>query len=155
MITIIIPRHIHRKDEIADELFKTGLKSEFHTLSKNLKKGTDVYIVDTYGEASKFYSISRLTFVGGSLISHGGQNPLEPAREGNYILFGPHTDNFKEVYEMLENLKIAKKVKSIKNMKSLVLKKINYSENLKVKYRLNKLGERIINRNLLEIKKFI
>ena len=73
----------------------------------------------------------------------------------NYILFGPHTDNFKEVYEMLENLKIAKKVKSIKNMKSLVLKKINYSENLKVKYRLNKLGERIINRNLLEIKKFI
>ena len=56
---------------------------------------------------------------------------------------------------MLENLKIAKKVKSIKNMKSLVLKKINYSENLKVKYRLNKLGEKIINRNLLEIKKFI
>ena len=155
LLTVIIPRHIDRKDEIADELSNIGLNTEFHTSSKILKKNTDIYIVDTYGDTSKFYSLSKLTFVGGSLISHGGQNPLEPAREGNYILFGPHTDNFKEVYEMLENLKIAKKVKSIKNMKSLVLKKINYSENLKVKYRLNKLGERIINRNLLEIKKFI
>ena len=155
LLTVIIPRHIDRKEEIADELSNIGLNTEFHTSSKSLKKDTDIYIVDTYGDASKFYSLSKLTFVGGSLISHGGQNPLEPAREGNYILFGPHTDNFKEVYEMLENLKIAKKVKSIKNMKSLVLKKINYSENLKVKYRLNKLGEKIINRNLLEIKKFI
>ena len=155
LLTVIIPRHIDRKEEIADELSNIGLNTEFHTSSKSLKKDTDIYIVDTYGDASKFYSLSKLTFVGGSLISHGGQNPLEPAREGNYILFGPHTDNFKEVYEMLENLKIAKKVKSIKNMKSLVLKKINYSENLKVKYRLNKLGEKIINLNLLEIKKFI
>ena len=155
LLTVIIPRHIDRKEEIADELSNIGLNTEFHTSSKSLKKDTDIYIVDTYGDASKFYSLSKLTFVGGSLISHGGQNPLEPAREGNYILFGPHTDNFKEVYEMLENLKIAKKVKSIKNMKSLVLKKINYSQNLKVKYRLNKLGEKIINRNLLEIKKFI
>ena len=155
LLTVIIPRHIDRKEEIADELSNIGLNTEFHTSSKSLKKDTDIYIVDTYGDASKFYSLCKLTFVGGSLISHGGQNPLEPAREGNFILFGPHTDNFKEVYEMLENLKIAKKVKSIKNMKSLVLKKINYSENLKVKYRLNKLGEKIINRNLLEIKKFI
>ena len=155
LLTVIIPRHIDRKEEIADELSNIGLNTEFHTSSKSLKKDTDIYIVDTYGDASKFYSLSKLTFVGGSLISHGGQNPLEPARDGNFILFGPHTDNFKEVYEMLENLKIAKKVKSIKNMKSLVLKKINYSENLKVKYRLNKLGEKIINRNLLEIKKFI
>ena len=155
LLTVIIPRHIDRKEEIADELSNIGLNTEFHTSSKSLKKDTDIYIVDTYGDASKFYSLSKLTFVGGSLISHGGQNPLEPAREGNYILFGPHTDNFKEVYEMLENMKIAKKIKSIKNMKSLVLKKINYSENLKVKYRLNKLGEKIINRNLLEIKKFI
>ena len=50
-------------------------------------------------------SLSKLTFVGGSLILHGGQNPLEPAREGNYILYGPNIDNFKEVYQMLEKFK--------------------------------------------------
>ena len=111
MLTIIIPRHINRKKEIADELSKIGLNSEFHTLSKNLKKDSDIYIVDTYGDAKKFYSLSKLTFVGGSLIMHGGQNPLEPAREGNYILYGPHINNFKEVYQTLENLKIARKIK--------------------------------------------
>ena len=155
LLTIIIPRHIDRKKDIADELSKIGLNSEFHTSSKGLKKDTDVYIVDTYGDAPKFYSLTKLTFVGGSLILHGGQNPLEPAREGNYILFGPNIGNFKEVYDMLEKLKIAKKIKSTKNLKNLIIKKINYLENTNVKYKLSHLGEKIINRNILEIKKFI
>ena len=155
LLTIIIPRHINRKKDINDELTKIGLNSEFHTSSKGLKKNTDVYIVDTYGDSSKFYSLSKLTFVGGSLILHGGQNPLEPAREGNYILYGPHVDNFKEVYQMLEDLKIANKINSIKNLKNFILKKINYSENKKVKYKLNYLGNKIINKNILEIKKFV
>ena len=80
---------------------------------------------------------------------------MEPAREGNYILFGPHVDNFKEIYQMLENLKIANKINSIKKIKNLVQKKINYSENRKVKYKLNYLGNKIINKNIFEIKKFI
>ena len=155
LLTVIIPRHIDRKEEIADELSNIGLNTEFHTSSISLKKYTDIYIVDTYGDASKFYSLSKLTFVGGSLISHGGQNPLEPAREGNYILYGPYINNFKEVYQTLENLKIARKINAIKDMKKLILKKINYSGNTKVKYRLNYLGDKIINKNILEIKKFI
>ena len=155
LLTIIIPRHINRRKEIVNELAKLGLNSELHTSSKSLKRDTNIYIVDTYGDASKFYSISKLTFVGGSLILHGGQNPLEPAREGNYILYGPNIDNFKEVYQKLEDLKIANKIKSIKNIKNLILKKINYSTNQKVKYKLNNLGNKIINRNILEIKKFI
>ncbi len=155
LLTIIIPRHINRKKDINDELTKIGLNSELHTSSKGLKKNTDVYIVDTYGDSSKFYSLSKLTFVGGSLIMHGGQNPLEPAREGNYIITGPHIDNFKEVYQMLEKLKISKRISSIKNIKNIILKKINYSENRKVKYKLNYLGNKIIDKNLLEIKKFI
>ena len=56
---------------------------------------------------------------------------------------------------MLEKLKIAHKIKSTKIIKSLILKKINYSQNTNVKYKLNHLGEKIINRNILEIKKFI
>ncbi len=155
LITIIIPRHINRKKEIKDELLKIGLNSELHTLSKSLKKDTDIYIVDTYGDTSKFYSLSKLTFVGGSLILHGGQNPLEPAREGNYIISGPNIDNFKEVYQILKNLKIADKVNSIRNLKKIILKKINYPENRKVKYKLNYLGNKIINKNIFEIKKFI
>ena len=155
LITIIIPRHINRKKEILDELKNIGLNSQLHTSSKKLSKNTDIYIVDTYGETSKFYSLSKLTFLGGSLIPHGGQNPLESAREGNYILYGPHIENFKEVYEMLEKLKITTRVNSIKNMKSEVRQKINFLQRNTVSKKLKYLGDKILNKNLYEIKKFI
>ena len=155
LITIIIPRHINRKKEIIDELNKIGLNSQLHTSPKKLRKDTDIYIVDTYGESEKFYSLSKLTFLGGSLIPHGGQNPLESAREGNYILYGPHIENFKEVYQMLEKLKITKRIHSIKSMKSVVRQKINFLQRNTVNKRLKYLGSNILNKNLYEIKKFI
>ncbi len=155
LITIIIPRHINRKKEIIDELNKIGLNSQLHTSQKKLSKDTDIYIVDTYGETAKFYSLSKLTFLGGSLIPHGGQNPLESAREGNYILYGPHVENFKEVYKMLEKFKITTRVTSIKNMKSIVRQKINFLQRNRVSKKLKYLGDKILNKNLYEIKKFI
>ena len=93
--------------------------------------------------------------MGGSLIPHGGQNPLEPARKGNYILYGPHVENFKEVYEMLEKLKITRRVNSIKNMKSVVRQKINFLQRDTVNRKLKYLWDKILNKNLYEIKKFI
>ncbi len=155
LITIIIPRHINRKKEILNELNNIGLNSQLHTSSKKLYKNTDIYIVDTYGESAKFYALSKLTFLGGSLIPHGGQNPLESARKGNYILYGPHVENFKEVYEMLEKLKITRRVNSIKNMKSVVRQKINFLQGNTVNKKLKYLGEKILNKNLYEIQKFI
>ena len=155
LITIIIPRHINRKKEIIDELSDIGLNSQLHTSSKRISKDTNIYIVDTYGEAAKFYSLSKLTFLGGSLIPHGGQNPLESAREGNYIIYGPHIENFKEVYKILGKLKITTRVNSIKNMKSVVRQKINFLQRNKVNKKLKYLGDKILNKNLYEIKKFI
>jgi len=155
LITIIIPRHINRKNEIIDELNKLNLKYQLHTSSKKLNNDTDIYLVDTYGEASKFYSLSKLTFLGGSLIPHGGQNPLEPAREGNYILHGPHIENFKDVYAKLDKLKITTRVNSIKKMKFIVQEKINFLQSNNVNKKLKYLGNEILNKNLYEIKKFI
>ncbi len=155
LLTIIIPRHVNRKNEIINQLSKIGLKTQLHSKSKKLDKNTDVYLVDTYGEAYKFYVLSKLTFLGGSLIPHGGQNPLEPAREGNFILYGPNINNFKEVYEMLKKLQIASKIKTIKKMKEIILKKIDYRQKKSVNKRLNYEGIRVLNKNFFEIKKFI
>ena len=93
--------------------------------------------------------------MGGSLIPHGGQNPLESAREGNYILYGPHIENFKEVYKILAKFKITTRVNSIKNMKSIVRKKVNFLQRNAVDKKLKYLGDKILNQNLYEIKKFI
>ena len=155
LITIIIPRHINRTKSIINELSGIGLNYQLHSENKKIKKNTDIYLVDTYGEAIKFYLLSKLTFLGGSLVKHGGQNPLEPAREGNYILYGPNISNFKEVYKMLNFLKIAKKINSIEEMKKIVLKRINFNQNNKAKYKLKNIGNKILAKNLLEIKKFI
>ena len=155
LVTIIIPRHINRKKEIVEELNKIGLNSQLHTASKNLKKNTDIYLVDTYGESLKFFSLTRITFMGGSLIPHGGQNPIESAREGNYILYGPYIDNFKEVYKTLDKLKITTRVNSLKNMKSAVLNKIYFLQSNSANKKLKYLGDKILNKNLFEIKKFI
>ena len=124
-------------------------------IAKSVVSGTDIYLVDTYGEAYKFYGISSLAFLGGSLIPHGGQNPLEPAREGNYIIYGPNIDNFKEVYEMLKKLRIASKVKTINKMKDIVSKKINYKQKKIVNKKLYNEGIKILNKNFIEINKYI
>jgi 3-deoxy-D-manno-octulosonic-acid transferase len=60
-----------------------------------------IYIADTIGEMGLFYRLAPFAFVGGSLISHGGQNPLEPARLGCAVLAGPHTGNFANAYEAI------------------------------------------------------
>jgi 3-deoxy-D-manno-octulosonic-acid transferase len=55
-----------------------------------------VWVADTLGELGLWYRLARGAFLGGSLVPHGGQNPLEPARLGRPVAFGPHTANFSE-----------------------------------------------------------
>ena len=55
-----------------------------------------VIVVDTVGELASIYSVGDVVFVGGSLVPHGGHNLLEPAMRGKPVLFGPHTENFRE-----------------------------------------------------------
>ena len=117
LLTIIIPRHVDRSLKIINDLNKLGLKIVSHSSKNNLKSDTDIYLVDTYGEASKFYNLTSVAFVGGSIINHGGQNPLEPARLGNYIINGPNISNFKEIYAFLLKNKISLTSSNIIKMK--------------------------------------
>ena len=155
LLTILIPRHANRSSAIANELKNIGLKIITRSSNELISKSTDIYIVDTYGETSKFYELSNITFLGGSLVPHGGQNPLEPARMGNYILHGPNIQNFTEIYNMLSKLNISSKINSIFNMKKIVNKKIKYEQPKKVGQKLIHIGNNILKKNLNEINKYI
>ena len=155
LLTIIIPRHINRSENIIESLKNLNLETVKHSSSGSIKNSSDIYLVDTYGESSKFYDLTNLTFLGGSLIPHGGQNPLEPARSGNYILHGPYVDNFREVYSMLKKLKISCKINSISNTEKIIIKNIKYAQSRTVNNKLFYLGNKILNKNLIEINKFI
>tara|TARA_X000000368_G_scaffold381916_1_gene338768 strand:- start:236 stop:655 length:420 start_codon:yes stop_codon:yes gene_type:complete len=138
-----------------NELKGINLNTVTRSSGQKISKNTDIYIADTYGEASKFYELSKITFLGGSLIKHGGQNPLEPARLGNYILHGPNIQNFKEVYKMLSKLNISSKASNINNMKKIILRKIEFKQTSKKIKKLNLIGNDILKRNLVEINKFL
>jgi 3-deoxy-D-manno-octulosonic-acid transferase len=97
IVTMIAPRHPHRGEAIAQMLESQGLTVARRAAGDPITPETDIYLADTLGELGLFYRLASIVFVGGSLIPRGGQNPLEPARLGGAVLFGPHMDNFTAV----------------------------------------------------------
>ena len=87
---------------VINEIENLDLKVQKRSAGNKISKNTDVYLVDSYGESKSFYKICKTVFLGGSLINHGGQNPLESARFGCKILHGPNVQNFSEVYNFSE-----------------------------------------------------
>jgi len=155
LITIIIPRHVSRTNEIKEALNKIELNCILHSSNEKIKKNTDIYLVDSYGETSKFYNLTNISFVGGSIIKHGGQNPLEPARLGNYIISGPNVKNFKEIYAFLSKLKISSITSDILKMENLILKRLsNRTPNKNIK-RIIKIGNDVLEKNLFYINKYL
>ncbi|MDC3120548.1 3-deoxy-D-manno-octulosonic acid transferase [Candidatus Pelagibacter sp.] len=151
LITIIIPRHIHRSKDIISEIENLGLKVSIHSSKpRNLKK-TDIYIVDTFGETKKFHKISCSVFLGGSIIDRGGQNPLEAARFGAKILHGPNTDNFQDVYKLLKSLNISKKIQTPKKLAS----SITFRKNKIIGNKIKNIGQKILKKTIKELDYFI
>ena len=122
---------------------------------QKIQKDTDIYLVDSYGESSRFYNLTNVSFVGGSIIKHGGQNPLEPARLGNYIVSGPNIKNFKEIYAFLNNLKMSSFSSDILKMENLILKRLkNKTPNKNIK-KIIKIGNDVLEKNLFYINKYL
>lgn len=97
LLTILAPRHPARAEDMARKAEKLGLKTARRSLDEAPTPETAVYLADTMGELGLLYRLDGPVFVGGSLIPHGGQNLLEPARFGRGLLSGPHTHNFSDV----------------------------------------------------------
>ena len=111
--------------------------------------------VDTFGETKNFYSLSNIAFLGGSIVNHGGQNPLEAARLGNYIINGPNISNFTEIYDYLKINKISYTTSKVLEMKDQVLSKINKKLPLSKRKKIFDNGNKILDNNIRIIEKYI
>ena len=147
IVTIIIPRHIHRAQEIKDEIKSLNLKVVLHSSKIKNLDGVDIYIVDTFGETKKFHRVGSSVFLGGSIIKRGGQNPLEAARFGAKIFHGPNVDNFRDVYRLLKSLKISKQINSPKKLAT----SINFKKNKNRGDRIKNIGEKILKKTIKEL----
>ncbi len=102
LLTIIAPRHPERGEGIAEIAKLAGLTAVLRSQDQLPRASTDIYVADTLGELGLFYRLAPIVFVGGSLVSHGGQNPIEAIKLGAAVLHGPHVANFAEIYAALD-----------------------------------------------------
>ena len=153
LLTIIIPRHINRTESIKKKLTNLNLKVHLDEPSSSIDPRTDIYLVNSYGKTKSFYNNCRSVFLGGSIINHGGQNPLEAARFGCNILHGKNVLNFREIYEFLSRNKISHSVKSKlefeRKLDTFLSKKGGTSK--AIRFKIGQIGEKILKDTYKEI----
>ena len=152
LLTIIIPRHIGRVKSIKNELNNLNLKVHLDEPKKKISPDTSIYLVNSYGKTKSFYKECKNVFLGGSIINHGGQNPLEAVRYGCKVFHGPNVSNFKEIYDFLKNKRLSKKITNHNNLTNLLdmtFKKKNYPK--KISQSLYLIGKNILNKTYKEI----
>ena len=152
LLTIIIPRHIGRVKSIEKELNSLNLKVHLDEPKKKLNDNTDIYLVNSYGKTKLFYKECKNVFLGGSLINHGGQNPLEAVRYGCKVFHGPNISNFKEIYDFLRNKKLSMKINNDQNLVNFLLPNLKKKDKPKqIIKNLNLIGKNILNKTYKEI----
>ena len=156
LLTIIIPRHIHRTEEIVNEMKKLNLNVHLHNSKNKIDKDTDIYLVNSFGQTKSFFKVCKTVFLGGSMIRHGGQNPLEAARFGCKILHGPNVWNFDEIYNLLKKNKVSRKIIN-SNQLSLNVDKMlnNKNKHRSLENKIKSLGNKILISTLNEINFYI
>src|SRR3954463_3506465 len=102
LLTVIVPRHADRGEAIARMILASGLNPTLRSHEDLPTATTDIYVADTMGELGLFYRLGPIVFMGGSLVEHGGQNPIEAIKLGAAIVHGPHVFNFTELYDALD-----------------------------------------------------
>ena len=116
LLTIIAPRHPERGPGVVEIATAAGLNAVARSRGQLPDRGTDVYVADTIGELGLIYRLAPIVFMGGSLVRHGGQNPIEAAKLGAAILHGPHVWNFTEIYSALDEAHGAEEVLDVNRL---------------------------------------
>ena len=96
-LLVFAPRRPERFDAVARLAESRGLTVLRRSSSAPALPSPDVYLLDSIGELASAYRGAALAFVGGSLVPHGGQNPIEPWAAGTATVAGPHMQNFRDV----------------------------------------------------------
>ena len=139
--------------KIESDLSKLNLKIHTHEPKEKIDDDIDIYLVNSYGQTKSFYSTCKNIFLGGSIINHGGQNPLEATRYGCNILHGPNVSNFNEIYNHLKKMNISSQINNEKKMINKLDKFFRSKKNYKkIQAKLRYRGLKILNSTYREIK---
>lgn len=110
-VMVLAPRHPERFEKVAALIASQGFLLQRRTQwqpAQPIRSG--IFLLDSVGELAAIYELADIAFVGGSLVTTGGHNILEPAQYGAAILVGPHTFNFREIVALFEQAGAVKTV---------------------------------------------
>ena len=155
LLTIIIPRHINRIPEIQKLIINFNLNFLIAETIDNLENNTDILIINSYGNTKKILKSSKYVFIGGSLVNHGGQNPIEVAYNNALIFHGPHVHNFSEIYDLLNKENIAFHINSEEELIDQLKDKFNNYPNKNIKEKLIKMGDEILLSTIKKLDQYI
>ena len=126
LMLVLVPRHAERREEVLEEIRKRGMdvvqRSIFPDSATPPAKRPDVLLVDTTGELRGFYAAADVVFVGKSLTQVGGQNPIEPAKDGKPMVVGPHMENFPAISQDFLEARAYAQAKDADELKTLILR---------------------------------
>ncbi|WP_306119468.1 MULTISPECIES: lipid IV(A) 3-deoxy-D-manno-octulosonic acid transferase [unclassified Roseitalea] len=120
LLTVIVPRHPARGDEIVEMLNRLDLRVARRTRDTLPGADTDIFLGDTIGEMGLYLRMGEIAFVGRSLTADGGQNPLEPAMLGCAVLTGPNLSNFEEIYAKFHEARAARVIEDDRGLAKAV-----------------------------------
>ncbi len=101
VLSIVVPRHPDRADDLVSALRSAGLSVARRSLGEPISATTDILLGDTIGEMGLYLRLTEIAFVGKSLAGEGGQNPIEPAMLETAVLAGRNVQNFRDAYQRL------------------------------------------------------
>jgi 3-deoxy-D-manno-octulosonic-acid transferase len=100
LLTVIVPRHPQRFDEVAALLERMGISYQRRGANQPIAAQTRVVLGDSMGEMSAYYAACDVAIIGGSLLAFGAQNLIEACAAGRPVIIGPHTYNFTEATQL-------------------------------------------------------
>ena len=160
-LTVIIPRHIHRIEEIFHQCIKLNLKTQIIKHGDVINEGIEVILINSFGVLDRYYSYCKSVFIGKSLkkelILVGGQNPLEAASAGCKIYHGPYVYNFQEIYQFLNKINITKQVNNTEELTKHIIQDFKTVKNINTNNveKINAFGKDILNKTMKELIKLI
>lgn len=121
LLTIIVPRHPERADDIRKLIESKGLSVAQRSSNQHISESTDIYLADTLGEMGLYYALCGVIFLGATFVAKGGHNPIEPAQLGAYVLHGTYTSSNPQLYSYLKSQGIAEEVQNKNELVSALL----------------------------------
>jgi 3-deoxy-D-manno-octulosonic-acid transferase len=132
LLTVIVPRHPQRFDEVETLIEKEGFKYQRRSTNESIHADIQVVLGDSMGEMFAYYAACDIAYVGGSLLPFGGQNLIEASAVGKPVLIGWHTYNFAQASELAIACGAARRVADAQELSQALLELFAAPEEMQI-----------------------